>query len=492
MDSRDQQQKGFTLIELLVVIAIIGLLASIVLVSLQGAAASARDGKRDAEAGESSSALRKTLEVYYNANGSYPWNVASEGIDGCCLENNSDVKDALAEYLSDELKDPLYDPDEPDTLDRQCYRYKTINSGENYKVLVNYETGGYKEISSWGGGGISYETTEFLITNCVELQNIKNNLSATYYLANDVDCSDTVNWNTGAGFEPIGDLANKFTGIFDGQNYKITDLYINRPADSSIGLFGRADAGSEVKNVGLENNNLTGDSYSGSLVSNNHGAISNCYVTGNITAGESTAGLVAQNSGTITNCYVTGNVIINGQYWMNGGLVGFNWGTISNSYSTGNIIRNGADGFAIGSLVGTNPGTITNCYATGDLDGGNGDSIGGLTGSNSGTIISSYAIGNVIGSSEVGGLTGTNSGTITNSYATGNITGSSDVGGLIGRYHAGTITSSYWDMETSGQATSAGGTGKTTAEMKQQATFVGWDFASLWDIEENVTYPFFQ
>ena len=175
------KQKAFTLIELLVVIAIIGLLASIVLVSLQGAAASARDGKRDAEAGEENSVLRKTLEVYHNTHGTYPWNAASEAIDGCCLESNSDVKDALVEYLSDELKDPLYDPAEPDTLDRRCYRYKTINSGEEYKVMVNYETGGYKEIASWGGGGIVYETTEFLITNCIELQNMKNNLSATYY-----------------------------------------------------------------------------------------------------------------------------------------------------------------------------------------------------------------------------------------------------------------------------------------------------------------------
>ena len=137
--------KAFTLIELLVVIAIVGLLSSIVLVSLQGAAASARDGKRDAEAGESSSVLRKTLEIYRSANGNYPYNELSEAVDGCCLEDNSDVKNALAEYLSADLEDPLYKPGEPDTLDRQCYRYKTTDSGEEYKIRVNYEREGYKE-----------------------------------------------------------------------------------------------------------------------------------------------------------------------------------------------------------------------------------------------------------------------------------------------------------------------------------------------------------
>ena len=148
--------KSFTLIELLVVIAIVGLLASIALVSLQGAAASARDGKRDAEVGEPNSVLRKTLEVYHNTNGNYPWNEETEDEDGCCIESDDDIKSALAEYLSANLEDPRYDPDAVDDLDKYCYRYKTINSGEDYKIRVNYETGGYKEIASWDGGGIGF------------------------------------------------------------------------------------------------------------------------------------------------------------------------------------------------------------------------------------------------------------------------------------------------------------------------------------------------
>jgi hypothetical protein len=51
---------------------------------------------------------------------------------------------------------------------------------------------------------------------------------------------------------------------------------------------------------------------------------------------------------------------------------------------------------------------------------------------------------------------------------------------------------SFWDIETSGEPNSAGGTGKTTAEMKTMSTFTdaGWDFVEIWGIGENQTYPF--
>jgi hypothetical protein len=62
----------------------------------------------------------------------------------------------------------------------------------------------------------------------------------------------------------------------------------------------------------------------------------------------------------------------------------------------------------------------------------------------------------------------------------------------VGYDYFGTVTASFWDIDTSGQLTSAGGTGKTTAEMKTKSTFTdaGWDFVEIWDIGENQTYPF--
>jgi len=97
-----------------------------------------------------------------------------------------------------------------------------------------------------------------------------------------------------------------------------------------------------------------------------------------------------------------------------------------------------------------------------------------------------------------------NSGTVSNSYSTGNVNGNEYLGGLVGYSDEGTVSGSFWDTETSGQFTSDGGTGKTTAEMKSIATFssAGWNIitvadlgtrntAYIWNIATGVPYPFF-
>jgi hypothetical protein len=99
----------------------------------------------------------------------------------------------------------------------------------------------------------------------------------------------------------------------------------------------------------------------------------------------------------------------------------------------------------------------------------------------------------ISGVGKVGGLVGWNcKGTVSNCHSTGFISGTdSYLGGLVGR-NWDTITSSFWDVNTSGWTTSADGTPKTTAEMKTESTFTsaGWDFIEVWDIGENQTYPF--
>jgi hypothetical protein len=102
------------------------------------------------------------------------------------------------------------------------------------------------------------------ITNCTELQNIRNNLSDDYYLANDINCSGFD--YDGKGFMPIGNPSNKFTGTFDGNGYKITGLYINRGSSQYVGLFGWADLGSEITNVSLEEVDINGSYSVGGLV----------------------------------------------------------------------------------------------------------------------------------------------------------------------------------------------------------------------------------
>jgi len=158
-------------------------------------------------------------------------------------------------------------------------------------------------------------------------------------------------------------------------------------------------------------------------------------------------------------------------------------------------------GGPVGGLVAMNDGTVSNSYSTGNVTGDG--PVGGLVGENYGTVSNSYSTGNVTGENYIGGLVGRNYGTVSNSYSTGSVTGDSSVGGLVGDNYEGTVSDCFWDTETSGQASSAGGTGKNTTEMHDIATFsaAGWNIravngpgdrnlAGIWNIVDGLTYPF--
>jgi len=344
-----------------------------------------------------------------------------------------------------------------------------------------------------------------------DLQGMQGNLSGHYALGSNIDAGATLSWNGGEGFLPVGN----FTGTFDGLGHTISGLTINRSGTDYIGLFD-STSGSTIQNVGLVNADITGNRYVGGLVGENssYGTISNSYSTGKVTGSGRVGGLVGWNYyGTISNSYSTGKVTGSGYV---GGLVGQNdsSGTISNSYATGSVTS--SSGTDVGGLVGYNhTGTISNSYATGDVSGdinvgglvgyndyssvsnsyatgsvtsSSGTYVGGLVGySYNSTIANSYATGDVSGNT-VGGLVGWNYGTITNSYSTGSVTGTY-VGGLVG-WNNGTITNSYWDTGTSGQSSSAGGTGLSTADMMTTSSFTNWDFSNIWWMNDGNTRPF--
>ena len=260
----------------------------------------------------------------------------------------------------------------------------------------------------------------------------------------------------------------------------------------------------------------------GGLVGANVGetsSITGSYSTGTVTGDSSVGGLVGGNSASITDSYSTGTVTGDGDV---GGLVGWTWsGSIVASYSTGNVTGVGLLGTSVGGLVGNNNsggvtasyctgavtgvenvgglvganefGSITASYCTGTVTGDEG--VGGLVGANEfhGIITASYSTGAVTGYSSLGGLVGSNDryGSVTTSYSTGAVTGVEDVGGLAGLNDDGSITASFWDVNSSEQTGSDGGTGLTTAQMQTPAPFLdaGWDFTTTWDICENQSYP---
>ncbi|GHE21205.1 MBG domain-containing protein [Halomonas urumqiensis] len=315
--------------------------------------------------------------------------------------------------------------------------------------------------------GFGTEDQPFTLTDWQQLQNINHNddvLTSGYYyaLANNLDTSTegytefaSATANNGKGWEPIGNDTHRFSGTFDGQGNTLTELIIDRPSQDVVGQFGYTD-GATIRNVGLEDGSVTGNSSVGGLVGYN-------------------------NSSTISNSYANGDVMGLNDV---GGLIGTNFNlssTVSNSYSTGNVEGNDN----IGGLVGINFfSTISSSYATGSVKGDS--NVGGLLGANraSATVSNSYADGSVKGDSNVGGLVGFNriSSTVSNSYAAGSVEGSSNnVGGLVGLNDSSTVSASYWDTETTGQNSSAGGTGLSSSEMRDSSTFTdaGWD-AAIW------------
>ncbi len=323
------------------------------------------------------------------------------------------------------------------------YGQDTANTAANY-----YINNGAKINLSAGQNFFTRKGSETLkvynvINDINTLQNINSNLIGNYVLGADIDATATSGWNNGQGFDSLGGVSGNFphfTGKFDGLGHTISNLYINRINEDYVGLFSNvAGLNAIVRNVGLVGGSIKGRNAVGAVAGWNRGGsiIESVYST-------------VQVEGTLVDV---------------GGVVGRNveGAIIRNSYSSGSVKGGGGTGTGTGGLVGANNFSI---------------------------IENSYATGSVmrISGTDIGGLVGYNNGTIHNTYATGAVLGMAG-GGLVG-VNAGVITNSYWNRETTGQASSAGGTGLTTAQMFNKANFVGFDFNSIWNNADNQTTPY--
>ena len=316
-------------------------------------------------------------------------------------------------------------------------------------------------------------------------------LNKSYILGVDIDMS-------GIEFSPIGDrniVPNRgFTGVFDGNNKRITDLTINYTTGTGAGFIGYLSTAGLVKNLGLVNINITTtNDIAGGLVGlGNRATILNSYVTGNVSGSVFVGGLIgSQQDSTISGCYTAGTV--NGTDNV-GGLVGLfdDNSEISNSYSASNVMASGdyvgglaGDGRGsttsclasgnigaaghVGGLLGSNYGTVHGCHASGTVTGSS-DSIGGLIGSSAGTVEYSYAVGSVrgtLGSSSVGGLIGYNNAEVRSSYSTATVRGINNVGGLVG-YNSG--TSLIYNSFATGSVTGTDGVGGLIGDNESSVT----------------------
>ena len=304
----------------------------------------------------------------------------------------------------------------------KTYDNSVVNAMNSITTFTNGSNGEYKITSA--------EDLAYL----AEIVNDKDwdTSNATFVLANDIDltawCATNGNW------EPIGyDYSHSFEGTFDGNGHVISNLKINNPTADYQGLFGYI-VGADIKNIGIENVNIIGQSYTGGLVGNlqSNSRVTNSFTTGIVKGTGYLGGLIGSpGSDTcyIESCYSEADVVGTGGYV--GGIAGlFSYGSLTNCYATGNVSSNNDSvGGLVGSLMG---GSITNSYATGNVSGYS--TVGGLVGYSSGSIINSYATGDVNGHNVVAGLVGNvNRSSIINCYALGNVTGTGfNIRGFLG------------------------------------------------------------
>ena len=391
------------------------------------------------------------------------------------------------------------------------------------------------------------------ISSRAELEAIKDNLGGSYHLVNDIDLSGA-EW-VPIGVYPTGDISY-FRGTFDGQGNVIRNMRITEDYQYAVlsgnqyaGLFGIA-VGAVIKNVGMDNTiisltsskSIQAGAICGAIHIDSHPessfSISNCYNTGNILISSSEAlfssvggicgNIVASLSSSINQCYNTGDISIStGSYSDDGFAVGGVFGRaecvqfsslpssflINNCYNTGNILAvSTADIFAggIGGKFHADASfSINNCYNTGDVTAGDSpsSSAGGIYGkatcfshnNTSFSINNCYNLGETSASGHrayAGGIGGCSYDyfSINNCINIGKVTASTRAGGIIGfgpvlnSQTTFSINSSYCTDFYGSEY----GTQLPAAQMKDKASFVGFDFDSVWGIDPSINdgYPY--
>ncbi|MCF7910584.1 hypothetical protein K9L16_02845 [Candidatus Pacearchaeota archaeon] len=370
------------------------------------------------------------------------------------------------------------------------------------------------------------------ISDCLGIQNMRDNLSEDYVILNDIDCSKSSDFNSGKGFDPIA----SFKGTLDGKNHTIYNFKIERYNKPSA-LFTNLCGSSIVRNINFENAVIiAGYGDGGVLVGGSDCSprdkilIENIFVkNGSVYGGdyEYSGGLIGRvlTGVTLVNCHYQG--FVEGA----GGLVGQNDGAIINSSfigsvdgaKTGSWVEAGPEYLpgVTGGFTGWNFGTIRGSFSEGEVSGLN--NVGGFVGGNEylsetwrGEIFDSYSKSNVTALDYKGGFVGYNvGGDIIDSYSTGVVSSNTELsgfglnlnlfnfrdilpileldktGGFLAYIENYECYDGYWNVETSGVSTSACAVnGKTTQEMKTSLTFDSWN-KDIW-ILQNGKYPCFE
>jgi hypothetical protein len=357
----------------------------------------------------------------------------------------------------------------------------TIREGSAYpefQDLTRYAEPEFVSLTSMSGAGT--EASPYIITTAAEMAAMRQDREAHYRLGNDIDLSSTVVWNHGLGWIPVGtgDVAGQqFKGSLDGAGFEIRNLTINRPTSSYHGVIGDA-TGADFRNIRIIEGQFASRSYAGLFVgrTDRDTKMENIRVSGEIVSVGSWIGGLAGSLLGGTTLEPLRHLSATANLWGNttvGGLAGHASAIIEQAWSEGTVV---ATGPSAGGLIGH--------YNAG----------------NQGLLQDSYSHSKVTGLSNVGGFVGSlQTGNIRTSFSTGYVTGNDRTGGFAGDVYAGTARYVYWNMETSGQETSAGGEmvyGRTTEQMTYPYTenvYSTFNFIDIWRNDNgglNDGYPY--
>ena len=379
-----------------------------------------------------------------------------------------------------------------DKLDpRREYSIIAINDGQENLVreITRSELVGDLSAPSSSPAPVSASEVEgdgsasnpYVIRTDSELQAVANTSAGFevddhYRLGNDIDASETDQWNGGDGFDPI----KNFAGTLEGDGHTILGLTIDRDDENNVGLF--ADSSGTLSSFSVEDFSIRGGRNVGGIVGDNTGIVEDVSAgyqiedvySDAVVGEENVGGLVGTNSNTVRDSSTTGE--ISGDSSEIAGLVGYNTGSVEASHSSATVTIDSLSGRHVAGLVGTNEGSITDSYATGDVTvmdvTDDYPRVGGLVGENYGAITRSYATGDVLGADSAssenhnyGGLVGINwDGTVSESYATGDVETDGRAGALVGRVSqlntnggTSTIVDSYATGNVTSRNDAAGG-----------------------------------
>lgn len=352
-----------------------------------------------------------------------------------------------------------------------------------------------------------------IISTPADMQKMRKTPNGYFKLSANIDMTE---YSAGEGWEPIPN----FTGILDGRGYTISNLTIDAPVKNYVGLFGDVKSTARITNLKLDNVNVVGGEYTGSLAGHCSGLISYVHIlSGTVTGNDSSAGglVGAYSIGKINNCTVKVNV--DGDEAV-GGIVGtLHSGTLDKVSAEGTVTGITSAGGLAGVARVSNATYIYENAARVAINGKT--NLGGLIGAIELTadqkniiVANSYATGSIqTGESNLGGMfgkvntiQGTPSITFEKLYANMSVVVKGPTsGGCIGSCAIGTsttrnVTNCYWAKELNpgeelndiGQVTQGSTLSfepRRLVEMQMLSNYSTWDFTKLWDIEERVSLP---